>query len=227
MSALDAAGFELGLRAGLQELGLDLTPLQIAQLCQYAGLIGKWNKVYNLTALRAQESILTHHLLDCLAVLPPLARWAQEEKLAAPAILDVGSGAGLPGLVIAICQPAWAVHTIDTVGKKTAFMQQAAAQLQLKNVTVHHARVEALAQQSKQLYDLVISRAFSSLPDFLSWTGAVRAPQGMWAAMKGKAPTTEEIAQLDGAFHVQQVQALQVPQMQADRCLVWIKPLAS
>ena len=136
MITLDLAALESGLHSGLEALGLDLSALQIAQLCQYASLINKWNKVYNLTALREQESILTHHLLDCLAVLAPLKDWAASNNLAAPKILDVGSGAGLPGLIIAICQPDWFIHTIDTVGKKTAFMQQAAAQLQLKNVEV-------------------------------------------------------------------------------------------
>lgn len=222
MSALDAASLELDLTAGLQALGLHLTALQIAQLCQYAGLISKWNKVYNLTALREQESILSHHLLDCLAVITPLSNWAADRGLATPKVLDVGSGAGLPGLIIAICQPDWLVHTIDTVGKKTAFMQQAAAQLQLKNVRVHHARVEELAQQSSVRYDLITSRAFSSLSDFLAWTSAVRAPQGMWAAMKGKSPNPSDIAELGSAFHVEKVQALSIPQLQAERCLVWI-----
>ena len=222
MSNTENTLFEQGLQQGLQDLGLQLSSSQIAQLCQYAGLISKWNKVYNLTALRAQESILSHHLLDCLAVIAPLRNWAKEQGIQAPTILDVGSGAGLPGLVIAICQPDWQIHTIDTVGKKTAFMQQAAAQLQLKNVRVHHARVEELAQQSSVRYDLITSRAFSSLSDFLAWTSAVRAPQGMWAAMKGKSPNPSDIAELGSAFHVEKVQALSIPQLQAERCLVWI-----
>lgn len=224
MNALDVSSLESGLHTGLQALDLHLTPQQIAQLCQYASLINKWNRVYNLTALRDQENILTHHLLDCLAVVQPLRNWAAEKNLAAPKVLDVGSGAGLPGLIIAICQPDWLIHTIDTVGKKTAFMQQAAAQLQLKNVSVHHARVEALSQQNTVRFDLITSRAFSSLPDFLSWTALVRAPDGMWMAMKGKAPSPVELAELGGAFHVEKVQALTVPQLQAERCLVWIRP---
>ena len=229
MSNTENTLFEQGLQQGLQDLGLQLSSSQIAQLCQYAGLISKWNKVYNLTALRAQESILSHHLLDCLAVIAPLRNWAKEQGIQAPTILDVGSGAGLPGLVIAICQPDWQIHTIDTVGKKTAFMQQAAAQLQLKNTAVHHARVEELAKSIEQRFDLITSRAFSSLSDFLSLTTALLAPAGIWMAMKGKAPTPAEVAELEdlaSGFHVKQVQALAVPQVQAERCLVWIEAKA-
>jgi 16S rRNA (guanine527-N7)-methyltransferase len=222
MIVLDMHSLELGLQAGLQELGLSLDPRQIEQVCQYAGLIAKWNKVYNLTALRKQESILTHHLLDCLAVIQPFSAWASARGHTAPKILDVGSGAGLPGLLIAICQADWEIYTIDTVGKKTAFMQQAAAQLQLKNVRVHHARVEELAARQATRFDLITSRAFSSLPDFLALSTTLLHQHGSWVAMKGKAPSAAEIAELGDGFHVERVQTLNVPQLPAERCLVWI-----
>lgn len=214
------------LDAGLQDLGLALSPEQKTQLLQYAALISKWNKVYNLTALRAQESILSHHLLDCLAIVPAIRAWVQAAQLPAPAILDVGAGAGLPGLVLAICQPDWQIHTIDTVGKKTAFMQQVAASLQLKNVQVHHARVEELAQKSDLRYNLITSRAFSALDDFVTWTAELLAEGGVWAAMKGKAPSEEDAAALPAGIHIQRVDDLQVPQVQAERCLVWLEPSA-
>jgi 16S rRNA (guanine527-N7)-methyltransferase len=210
------------LQQGLDALGLDLSAVQQQQLLDYAALIGKWNKVYNLTALREQESILTHHLLDCLSIVPLLRTWAYARDLATPAVLDVGSGAGLPGLVLAICQPDWPIHTIDTVGKKTAFMQQVVAHLQLKCVQVHHARVETLATKSPLRYDLITSRAFSSLADFVQWTGAVLADGAQWAAMKGKAPSAEEVATLPSGVHMTRVDPLQVPGLAAERCLVWL-----
>jgi len=210
------------LDAGLEALGLDLNPAQKQQLLDYAALIQKWNKVYNLTALRAEESILSHHLLDCLAALSPLRAWADQAGLAAPQILDVGSGAGLPGLVWAVCQADWQIHTIDTVGKKAAFMQQAAASLGLKNVTVHHARVEHLAEKSPLRYDLITSRAFASLADFVGLTAAALAKDGVWAAMKGKAPSAEELSALPHDAEITRVETLQVPQLAAERCLVWL-----
>ncbi len=222
-----AVAYAEQLDKGLAELGLDLNLEQKSQLLQYSDLIGKWNKVYNLTALRAQESILTHHLLDCLTIVPHMRAWAQAAGLAAPSILDVGAGAGLPGLVLAICNPDWHIHTIDTVGKKAAFMQQVAASLKLSQVRVHHARVEELAEKSAQRYDLITSRAFSSLVDFVSWTAAVRKDSGCWAAMKGKAPAADELALLPSTIHVKQVQALAVPQLDAERCLVWLEATAS
>ncbi len=214
------------LDAGLAEIGLDLDKEQKAKLLQYAELISKWNKVYNLTALRAQETVLTHHLLDCLSIIPAMQDWAQSCGLAQPHILDVGSGAGLPGLVLAICQPQWQIHTIDTVGKKAAFMQQVAASLQLKNVQVHHARVEELAAKSPLRYQLITSRAFSSLGDFVRLTENLLDPQGLWMAMKGKAPNTEDLAELPSTIHVKHIHPLQVPQLQAERCLVWLAPTA-
>ena len=145
------------LSKGLAELGLDLSEQQQAQLLSYLALIERWNKVYNLTALRQQDTMLTHHLLDCLAILPPL-RLQVARMGGTPKILDVGSGAGLPGLVLAICQPDWRIDCVDTVAKKAAFMQQTAATLGLQNAKIHHARVEELAQKQNARYST--SRVF-------------------------------------------------------------------
>ena len=211
------------LSAGLAELGLALSDAQQAQLLSYMALIERWNKVYNLTALRQQEAMLTHHLLDCLALLPSLRAHVAQTGLV-PHILDVGSGAGLPGLVIAICQPDWRVDCVDTVAKKAAFMQQTAASLNLQNVKIHHARVEELAQKHETRYSLICSRAFSSLADFVQLTQAALRPDGVWLAMKGKTPESEELAALQQEAKAERVEELQVPGLDAQRCLVWLRP---
>jgi 16S rRNA (guanine527-N7)-methyltransferase len=205
------------LRAGLDELGLALADAQIAQLLAYLDLIAKWNKVYNLTAVRPKE-MLGQHLLDSLAAVGPLKRQLGDEPAK---LLDVGSGAGLPGVVFAICNPKLQVDCVDTVGKKAAFIQQAAAQLQLPNLKGIHDRVENL----KGPYDVISSRAFASLPDFVNWSSAVLAEEGVWLAMKGKHPEAELAAlpEIAEVFHVEQ---LHVPGLDAERCIVWMrKPL--
>jgi 16S rRNA (guanine527-N7)-methyltransferase len=205
------------LRQGAQALGLVLTDLQTQRLLVYGGLILKWNKVYNLTALRDEAAVLTHHLLDSLAVLEPLRR----ERPGKSSLLDVGSGAGLPGVVIAILREDIAVTCVDAVAKKTAFIQQAAVELGLPNLRVQHARVETLAGA----YDLVSSRAFASLRDFVRGSAHLLAADGRWMAMKGRAPH-DEIAGLPPeaqAFHVEQ---LTVPGLNAERCIVWMRKQA-
>ncbi|MFM6991032.1 MAG: 16S rRNA (guanine(527)-N(7))-methyltransferase RsmG [Rhodoferax sp.] len=210
---------EVPLRAGLQTLGLVLDDGQVAALLDYLALIQKWTRVYNLTAVRDPQEMLTHHLLDSLAVVGPMQR-----QLAALGmdgllrVLDVGSGAGLPGVVLAICCPALTVHCVDTVAKKAAFVQQVAASLQLQNLRGIHARVESLTEP----YDLVCSRAFASLVDFTTWSSAALALKGVWMAMKGKDPQAEIDALGAGvrAFHVE---PLAVPGLAADRCLVWMR----
>jgi len=207
-----------GLRAGLNSLGLTLADAQIAQLLDYLELIRKWNKVYNLTALRQPGEMLTHHLLDSLAVIGPLRRQTAGRPIN---LLDVGSGAGLPGVVIAICCPEIRVDCVDTVAKKAAFVQQAAATLALANLRGVHDRVENLSGP----YDVISSRAFASLADFATWSSSALAEQGVWLAMKGKQPK-EEVAALPqkvGMFHVEQ---LEVPGLDAERCIVWMKPTA-
>ena len=161
----------------LAQLGLALGEHQVAQLLAYVDLIAKWNKVYNLTALRDPEEMLVQHLFDSLAAIGPLRRQTGSRPVR---LLEVGSGAGLPGVVIAICCPEIQVDCVDTVGKKAAFIQQAAAQLRLGNLRGVHARVESLGGP----YDLISSRAFASLPDFVAWSGGALAEQGVWLAMK-------------------------------------------
>ncbi|MES2785452.1 MAG: 16S rRNA (guanine(527)-N(7))-methyltransferase RsmG [Pseudomonadota bacterium] len=209
------AQLESRLRSGLGALGLVLDPRQIEQLLDYLDQIGKWNKVYNLTAVRDPAQMLTHHLLDSLAVIPHLRRHTQGQPIR---LMDVGSGAGLPGVVIAICCPEIRVDCVDTVAKKAAFTQQAALTLKLTNLRGVHDRVENLTGP----YDVIVSRAFASLVDFVTWSQAARAEQGVWMAMKGKSPD-DEIAALPPGVTVFHVEQLQVPELDADRCLVWIR----
>lgn len=214
-----SGGLRAALDAGLAELGLNLPEAQRAQLMDYLGLIGKWTKVYNLTAVRAPAEMLTHHLLDSLAALGPLQRHLKAAGLEeGGALLDVGSGAGLPGIVFAIGCPGLQVSCVDTVGKKAAFIQQAALSLGLKNLRGVHARVESLAGP----FDVVSSRAFASLPDFTAWSRQALAPGGVWLAMKGKHPL-DEIAALPGDVEVFHVEQLTVPGLDAERCIVWMR----
>ena len=203
------------LEEGLAQLGLALDADQVSQLLGYLQLIQKWTKVYNLTAVREPAEMLSHHLLDSLAVIPPLRR---QTGGSAVRLLDVGSGAGLPGVVIAICCPEVRVDCVDTVGKKAAFIQQVALALKLPNLRGVHARVETLAGP----YEVISSRAFASLGDFVNWSGSSLAEQGVWLAMKGKLPQDEMAVLPPGAavFHVEQ---LAVPGLDAERCIVWLK----
>jgi len=208
---------------GAAALGLSLTAEQADRLAAYLAMLQKWNKVYNLTAVRNPADMLTHHLLDSLAVIPPLLRQrASVGEGAAPfSVLDVGSGAGLPGAVIAICCPQATVTCVDTVAKKAAFQQQVALELRVPNLRGLHARVETLTQT----YDVVCSRAFASLPDFTRWSGATLAADGVWMAMKGKHPA-DELAALDPDIRVFHVEQLVVPGLDAERCLVWMRKIA-
>ncbi len=208
------------LDAGLAELGLVLDAHPRQQLVDYLGLIGKWNKVYNLTAVRDEAEMLTQHLLDSLAALPPLQRHLRDAGLEEGGrLLDVGSGAGLPGIVFAIGCPRLQVSCLDTVGKKAAFIRQAAGALGLKNLQGVHARVESLAGP----FDVISSRAFASLADFSHWSRQALAADGVWLAMKGKRPD-EEMAELPPEVQVFHVEPLAVPGLDAERCIVWMRP---
>jgi 16S rRNA (guanine527-N7)-methyltransferase len=217
---------EAGLRQGLDALGLKLDALQVQRLLDYLDLIQKWTKVYNLTAVRDPQEMLTHHLLDSLTVIEPLRRHLDTVTPVAPVaggkaayrLLDVGSGAGLPGVVIAICCPDVVVHCVDTVAKKAAFIQQVAVSLKLPNLRGVHARVESLTEP----YDVVSSRAFASLLDFTNWSGSALAEQGVWMAMKGKHPA-DELAALPESVKVFHVEPLVVPGLDVERCLVWMR----
>lgn len=207
------------LRDGLGRLGLALAEPQVTQLLAYLRLIQKWNKVYNLTAVREPGEMLTHHLLDSLAVVNPLRRQLQGQGVE---FLDVGSGAGLPGVAVAICCPELRVDCIDAVAKKAAFIQQAAAELRLANLRGLHGRVQELQHR----YAVIACRAFASLPDFVAWSESALADQGVWLAMKGKTPTAE-MAALPSQVEVFHVEQLEVPGLDAERCLVWMKRRAA
>jgi 16S rRNA (guanine527-N7)-methyltransferase len=212
------AGLEAALREGLGQLQLVLDDHQVGQLLAYLELIRKWTRVYNLTAVRDAGEMLRLHLLDSLAVVQPLRRQTGGQ---ACALLDVGSGAGLPGVVVAICCPEIRVDCVDTVAKKAAFIQQVAGTLKLPNLRGLHDRVERLAGR----YDVIASRAFASLPDFVNWSAGSLAEQGVWMAMKGRRPD-DEIAALPPAAMVFHVEQLRVPQLDAERCLVWMRRAA-
>ena len=204
------------LAEGATALGLSLAPAQHAQLLAYLDLLAKWNKVYNLTAVRDPAEMLTHHLLDSLAVIAPLVRHTQG---GAARVLDVGSGGGLPGVVIAICCPEMSVACVDAVAKKAAFVQQAAGVLGLSNLRGVHARVESITEP----YDVITSRAFATLADFTQWSAGSLGEDGVWMAMKGKHPT-DEIAALPPSVAVFHVEQLTVPDLDAERCLIWMRP---
>ena len=210
------------LTAGLKALQLELNDQQVDQLLAYQALIAKWTQVYNLTAVRDPAEMMTHHLLDSLAAIPSLQRHLHSSGLEQGShLLDVGSGAGLPGVVIAICCPTVAVTCVDTVAKKAAFIKQAALALKLPNLTGLHARVENIAEH----FDVICSRAFASLVDFTQWSAAALAPRGVWMAMKGKHPA-DELQALPpniAMFHVEQ---LKVPGLQATRCILWLRPVS-
>ena len=215
----------LTLAAGIESLGLGLAEVQQQQLLNYMDLIQKWNKVYNLTAVRDPQEMLTHHLLDSLSAIAPLTRHlkdASKTELAGSTLLDVGSGGGLPGVVIAICCPNISVTCVDAVSKKAAFVQQVAASLKLPNLKGVHARVETLSGP----FDVICSRAFASLPDFVTWSNQALGDQGVWMAMKGKLPA-EEMAALPTFASVFHVEQLQVPGLDAERCMIWMKKQAT
>lgn len=204
-----------GLRAGIEALGLDLSTAQQQHLLDYMALIQKWNKVYNLTALRDPADMLSHHLLDSLTAIAPLMRHIQGRAIR---VLDVGSGGGLPGVVLAICMPELDVSCVDTVAKKAAFVQQVAVSLKLPNLRGIHARVESLTDP----YQVICSRAFASLPDFVTWSRFALAEGGVWMAMKGKHPQ-EEINALPEDVKVFHVEPLIVPGLDVERCMVWMR----
>ena len=207
------------LKLGVTQLGLTLSDVQFDQLQGYLALIQKWNKVYNLTAVRDPQEMLTHHVLDSLTAVAPLLRHTGG---AAARVLDVGSGGGLPGIVLAICRPELDVSCVDTVGKKAAFIQQVAASLKLPNLRGVHARVESLSGP----FDVICCRAFAALPDFVNWSRGALAPTGVWMAMKGKHPQ-EEIDALPQGVQVFHVEPLHVPGLDVERCMVWMRPTAT
>ncbi|TAM88858.1 MAG: 16S rRNA (guanine(527)-N(7))-methyltransferase RsmG [Candidimonas sp.] len=202
-------------------LGVALTKEQSGGLLTYVAELQKWNCTYNLTALRDHHQILVNHLFDCLSVIAPMRAFLATPAHAAPKIVDVGSGAGLPGVVIALANPGWDVYCVDSVEKKTAFVRQIGAVLGLRGLKAIHGRIEALPPFEA---DLVVSRAFASLPDFAILAGGHVGAGGCLLAMKGKAPEEPlSVPTPAGAWQIDRVQPLTVPGLAAQRCLVWMR----
>lgn len=200
------------LAAGITALGLDVAPQAQQRMLDYLALVEKWNKAYNLTAVREPAKMLTHHLLDSLSVLP---------YVRGVRILDVGSGAGLPGIPLAVASTQWRFTLLDSSHKKTTFLRQAVIELQLNNVDVVCDRVESWV--SAQPFDTVVSRAFSDLPEFLNLAGHLCAKTGMVVAMKGVYPH-EELVQVPPAFQLRNVVTLNVPGLGAERHAAVLEP---
>lgn len=201
------------LAGGIQQLGLVVEAEQQQKMMKYLGLLQKWNRVYNLTAIDKTELMVSHHLLDSLAVLPHLiaGRW-----------LDVGSGAGLPGLVLALMRPDWEFELLDSNSKKCSFVQQAAIELNIKNIQVTCARVQDWKKAKK--FDGIISRAFAGLEKFVVLTRHLLMPGGVWVAMKGM-PPNQELQQLPAGIVLKRIISLQVPGVDGERCLVILEEI--
>lgn len=219
--SLRADDFELAklVSIGATQLAMPLAEEAVNRLVAYVRLIERWNATYNLTAIRDPRVMVTQHILDCLAAAAALARRRGQSR--SERLVDVGSGAGLPGVVIAIASPERDVTCVDSVGKKAAFITQVAGTLGLKNLKAVHARIEGVADR----FDVVASRAFSSLNEFVTATRGLIKDSGTWMAMKGKAPG-DELSGLDKTlqFHVER---LTVPDLAAERCVVWIEHVRS
>nr|WP_315394133.1 16S rRNA (guanine(527)-N(7))-methyltransferase RsmG [uncultured Duganella sp.] len=200
------------LKQGIKDLKLELADDQVEQLLDYLALLNKWNSVYNLTSVRDPMQMVTLHLLDSLAAVPAFA--------AAKNVLDVGAGGGLPGMVLAISRPDMKVSMIDTVHKKTAFLNQVKAELGLSNVTVYTKRVEQLEVKTK--FDVITSRAFADLSDFVNWSGHLLQEGGRFIALKGTAPEDER-ERLPEPWKVRKLEPLTVPGLEAERHLVFIE----
>ncbi len=203
------------LESGLDALCIKLTKEQQDKIINYLIILSKWNSVYNLTAIRDPKEMMTHHVLDSLSAVPAFTE--------AQNVLDVGSGGGLPGMILAICYPDKKISMIDTVSKKTAFLNQAKAELGLNNVTVYSARVESL--QVNQPFDVITSRAFSELNNFVNWSQHLLAEGGRFIAMKGVHPQGE-MERLPEGWEVKEVRPLTVPGLDAERHLIFIQKTA-
>jgi len=206
---------DAGLAAGAEELGLELRASQRKQLLTYIHLLAKWNEVYNLTAIRDEHEMLSHHLLDALSIVP---------HVSGGRLLDVGSGAGLPGIPVAIARSEWHVTLLDSNQKKAAFLQQVVIELELQNAVVHSTRVETWHPDKR--FDVVASRAFSDLAEFVEGTQHLLAAGGVFAAMKGAYPQAE-IERLPDGFRVRSVKRLAVPGLAGERHLVLVERATS
>lgn len=216
MTGAAPASLDAELARGAEALDVALSGRQRAQVLEHLALIQRWTKVYNLTAVQGPQAMLVQHALDSLSVVGPLRRHTGGERAA---VLDVGSGAGLPGVVLAIACPELAVTCVDAVAKKASFVRQVAAELGLPNLTATHARVEALPSKPWQI---VTARAFASLADLARWTTPLLAPTGVWMALKGQVPA-DELAALPPSIEAFHVEQLKVPTFDAQRCIVWMR----
>jgi 16S rRNA (guanine527-N7)-methyltransferase len=201
---------------GAAALGVPLSAESAGRLLAYLALLSKWNRVYNLTAVRDPSAMIVQHLLDSIAIVAPLRRWTGGRPVR---VLDVGSGAGLPGLVIAALLPEIEVSCVDAVGKKAAFVRQVAGELALQNLHAVHSRVESLAGGS---FDIIVARAFASLAEFVALTRRHAGRGSVWLAMKGLFPA-EELEALPSEIEVFHVEQLSVPGLDAGRCLIWMR----
>lgn len=215
----ESTGFAERLDHALISFELHITETQKKTLLNYLEQLSKWNKTYNLTAIRDQEQALIHHVFDSLSVVGPIQKTMQNKNIAAPRIMDVGSGGGLPGVILAITLPQANIICIDTVEKKTAFVRHVAGVLNLKNLDALHARVEEVTDKAM---DVVVSRAFASLKDFANLAGQHVVKNGELIAMKGKHPQDEMLELTQTAWIVDKVESLVVPELDAERCLVWM-----
>lgn len=206
------------LSAAADSIGIAIDAATAETLLGYLGLLGRWNRVFNLTALRDPESIWGRHLLDCLAIMPALRRHAAGKALR---VLDAGSGGGLPGVVIAAMQPDWQVVCVDAAAKKASFIRQVGLQFGMSNLQAVHARVESLPETIAPV-DLVVSRAFASLRDFVTLTRRALEPGGVWAAMKAR-PDAGELSELPADVDVFHVEQVHVPGVDVVRSLVWVR----
>lgn len=205
--------------AGLEELGLSVETAQEQALLQFMQQLKRWNKTYNLTAIKSDEQMLSHHILDSLAVVRPLRKLLADYQDIS--VLDVGSGGGLPGVVLAIMNPEWRITCIDAVEKKTSFITLVAGVLGLKNLSSKHTRIEKLIIDP---VELVISRAFASLIDFANWSGQHVAEHGHLVAMKGHYIDSEVQDLLTNSqWIVESHEDITVPQLDAQRCLIYMQ----
>ncbi len=212
--------FLVRLERVVTKYGLDITTAQKKSLLNYLEQLNKWNKTYNLTAIRDQEKALVQHLFDSLSIVKPIQLKLQAKGITHPLILDVGSGGGLPGVILAIALPDASIKCVDAVEKKIAFIQHVAGVLQLKNLKAVHMRIEEFADQEM---DIVTSRAFASLKDFATLSGKHVSITGELVAMKGKHPMDEISALQDTEWVVRNIETLTVPELDAERCLVWMQ----
>ncbi len=211
MRGFDREKLTAVLNDGIDAMDLPLWAAQREQLMDYLALMAKWNGVYNLTSLRDPMQMVTHHLLDSLAAVSAFE--------GAKNVLDVGAGGGLPGIVLAIARPDMQVSLIDTVHKKTAFLTQVKAELGLKNVTVYTMKVQDLKAGP---FDVITSRAFADLSDFVNWSGHLLQEGGRFIALKGTAPADEQ-ERLPGEWKVRELRPIKVPKVEAERHLVFIE----